>query len=142
MDDLTPDQRRRAMQANRSRDTQPELMLRRALRVAGLTGYRLHRRQIPGSPDVAFTRWWVAVFVDGDFWHGGSKWKPESASEFWVAKINRNIERDRLVDAELEAAGWAVVRLWESDVRRHAPRCVGAVVAALELRGFVADEGG
>lgn len=130
------------MQANRSRNTAPELLLRKILRAAGFTGYRLHRRDLPGAPDVAFTRWRVAVFVDGDFWHGGRKWKPERASDFWVAKIQRNQQRDRYVDAQLAAAGWSVLRFWESDVKGHPDVCADLVAQALEENGFPSRRGG
>ncbi len=69
-DHLSPEGRSRNMAAIRSKDTKPELAMRAALRRAGATGYRLHRRDIPGRPDAAFIRWKVAVFVDGAFWHG------------------------------------------------------------------------
>ena len=69
-DFLSPETRSRVMARIRSRDTKPELALRRALYAAGVRGWRCHNRQLPGKPDIAFTRWRVAVFVDGRFWHG------------------------------------------------------------------------
>jgi DNA mismatch endonuclease, patch repair protein len=85
------------MAAIRSKNTKPELALRIALRRAGATGYRLHRRDLPGRPDVAFMRWKVAVFVDGVFWHGHPDfWDPDTASsDYWRTKISRNIPSER-----------------------------------------------
>jgi DNA mismatch endonuclease (patch repair protein) len=103
----------------------------------GATGYRLHRRDIPGRPDIAFTRWNVAVFVDGVFWHGHpDHWDPESAaSEYWLHKITRNIERDRAADAALAGLNWRVVRVWDLDVRDRLDSCVERVLQALRAAG-------
>lgn len=85
---MSPDVRYRVMSSIRKTDTKPELALRRALRRHGITGYRLHARSIPGCPDVAFTRWRVAVFVDGVFWHGHPDYfQPGTKSPYWDAKI-------------------------------------------------------
>lgn len=100
----------------RSRNTGLEILLRRSLWLSGVR-YRLHPR-LPGTPDMAFMSARVAVFVDGCFWHGcpAHYTKPVSNSGFWAAKLNRNRERDCRVDAELEALGWKVCRIWEHDV--------------------------
>ncbi len=108
----------------RSRNTEPERMLRRALWGAGLR-YRL-RLQLPGSPDVAFPGPKVAVFVDGCFWHGCPEHytAPVRQAEFWAAKLGRNRARDEHVDAELSALGWRSVRVWEHSVQRDLPAVV------------------
>lgn len=126
------------MAAIRSTNTKPELALREALRGVGATGYRLHRRDIPGRPDLAFTRWRVAVFVDGVFWHGHpDHWKPELASsDYWRAKIARNIERDREADAALTNMGWRVVRVWDQEVKADVRACVDRVRMALAASGW------
>jgi DNA mismatch endonuclease, patch repair protein len=101
----------------RSKDTGPELALRRALWRIGVRGWRCHRKTLPGKPDLAFGRARVAVFVDGGFWHGHpSKWWPGRSGPYWDAKIGRNIVRDRAADEALTAMGWRVVRLWDFDV--------------------------
>lgn len=125
------------MAAIRAKDTKPELLLRAALRQAGITGYRLHRKDLPGRPDIAFIRWKVAVFVDGVFWHGHpDHWHPEkAASDYWRVKITRNIQRDCEADAALDARGWTVVRLWETEVRDDLPGCTERVLAALRAAG-------
>ncbi|MBQ9864289.1 MAG: DNA mismatch endonuclease Vsr [Bacteroidales bacterium] len=112
-DRLTPEQRRRCMQANRSNGTQPERMLARELWRRGLR-YRKNMRSVPGSPDICFKGRKVAVFVDGEFWHGRD-WKDkrqriQSNRDFWYAKIERNMVRDKRVDLRLKTLGWTVLR--------------------------------
>ena len=111
--------RRRNMQANRSRDTGPELAVRRLLHASGLR-YRVHQRPVPGvrrRADIVFSREQVAVFVDGCFWHAcpvhGSR--PRMNSEYWEAKLTRNKARDRETNEFLRSAGWVVVRVWEHE---------------------------
>lgn len=126
------------MAAIKSKNTKPEVALRKVLRAAGATGYRLHRRDIPGRPDLAFIRWNVAVFVDGVFWHGHpDHWSPETASsDYWRAKIARNIERDRTADAALAELGWGVVRVWDLEVKADPAACCRKVLDALTARGW------
>jgi DNA mismatch endonuclease (patch repair protein) len=131
----------RIMAAVRGRDTRPELALRSALHARGLR-YRVHPRDVPGRPDLVNRARRVAVFVDGDFWHGNpSEWErrgfesmeaqfPEAKRDRWAAKLGRNIERDRQVTAELEAAGWTVVRLWDSEVRADVDAAVERIARA------------
>lgn len=127
------------MAAIRSRDTKPELALRAALRRAGLTGYRLHRKDLPGRPDLAFVGWKVAVFVDGVFWHGHpDHWNPaEASSDYWREKIARNMLRDRMSDERLCAMGWTVVRVWDVEVQDDLDGCVEQVLGALRSAGKV-----
>jgi len=133
----TAEQRRRNMQAVRSRDTKQELRLRGALWSAGLTGYRVNLRCVIGTPDVVYTRWRVAVFVDGCFWHACPQCYREPASNvpFWTAKIEGNRRRDALVNEKLAAEGWLVIRLWEHEVRDDVQACVGRVRNALHACG-------
>lgn len=117
---------RKVMRANRGRDTKPELRLRRELHRRGVR-YRLHADDVPGRPDLVIRRLRLAVFVDGDFWHG-NRWRLRGLSgleddiasnhEYWVPKIRRNMERDQEVTRRLQSMGWKVVRIWESDVNR------------------------
>jgi DNA mismatch endonuclease, patch repair protein len=114
----------RMMAAVRNKDSKAELALRRTLHARGLR-FRLHARDLPGRPDLVIRKYRLAVFVDGDFWHGNA-WRVRGLArfedqfptnqEFWVAKITRNMERDREVTAALVADGWRVIRLWESEV--------------------------
>jgi DNA mismatch endonuclease (patch repair protein) len=112
------------MQAMPSRDSKPELRLRRELHRRGLR-YRLHVQGLPGRPDVAFTAAKIAVFVDGCFWHGCPQHgrQPAHNSDWWRAKIGANKRRDRRNARLLRAAGWSVVRVWEhEDPARAADR--------------------
>lgn len=116
----------------RSRDTKPELALRRALWEAGLRGWRCHPKTVPGKPDLAFTRWHVAVFVDGRFWHGHPRFfTPGKSGVYWDAKIARTQERDRLANEALEAAGWSVLRFWDFEVEQNLAECAAEVAEAL-----------
>lgn len=105
----------------RSTDTKPELLLRRELWSRGLR-YRLHPPEVYGKPDLAFLGRRVAVFVDGDFWHGRDwcnlepKLRKRANSEYWIAKIKYNRDRDVAVTRRLESDGWSVLRFWEHEV--------------------------
>ncbi len=130
------------MRKVRSRDTTPELRLRKALFAQGLR-YRIHPSHLIGRPDLVFASKRLCLFVDGDYWHG-NQWSrrrltrledqfPDSERRsYWIAKIRRNMRRDALVTATLLADGWKVLRLWESDLRRDLAGRVEAVMAALD----------
>ena len=126
--------------ASKKKDTGPELVLRKALRQEGLRSYRVDVATLRGRPDVVFTRERVAVFCDGDFWHGRNldariaKLQQGHNAPYWVAKIRGNVARDRSVDAELEEDGWDVLRFWETDVRRNATSVAKAIVERVRLR--------
>lgn len=125
------------MAAIRSANTGPERTLRAALRERGATGYRLHLRTLPGKPDVAFTRWKVAIFVDGAFWHGHpDHFNPDTASDYWREKIKRNQERDRCADHDLRDMGWTVIRLWDFQVREDPAGAAQRAVLALRRSGW------
>ncbi|MES2973480.1 MAG: very short patch repair endonuclease [Pseudomonadota bacterium] len=117
MDTLTPTKRSALMARVRTRDTRPEMVVRKV--VHGL-GYRyiLHDRRLPGTPDVAFPARKKAVMVHGCFWHGHSCRRgslPKANQDFWVAKINGNRRRDALKTNSLEAMGWQVLTIWECE---------------------------
>jgi len=121
------------MSSIRGRDTKPELALRRALWHEGLRGWRCHWPAPGGRVDIAFTRWRVAVFVDGSFWHGHpSKWRPDQFTGYWDEKIRRNIARDRAQDDALGAAGWKVVRVWDFEVEQAPAKVVRHVRRAID----------
>jgi DNA mismatch endonuclease (patch repair protein) len=125
------------MSSIRSANTKPELALREALRSAGATGYRLHLRSLAGRPDIAYTRWKVAVFVDGAFWHGHpDHFNPERASDYWRSKIAGNKDRDRRADQALVAAGWHVLRCWDFDVKGDVDAVCCRVLDALARAGW------
>lgn len=121
------------MAAVKSRNTSPEIALRRALHAVGVRGWRCHYKRAPGSPDLAWPRRRVAVFVDGAFWHGHpSRHKPGRSGRYWDEKIRANVARDRRADRELAELGWRVVRFWDFEVRRDLKGCVACVLAALD----------
>ncbi len=110
------------MQSNKSKGTKPELALAKAMWALGLR-YRKNSGSIFGNPDFSFKKYKVAVFVDGEFWHG-KDWEQRKAEikgnrEFWIAKIERNIQRDMEVTGCLKAEGWAVLRFWSNDVVKN-----------------------
>ena len=106
----TTEGRRRIMASIRGADTRPELLLRSALWRLGVRGWRCHQRTPGGKVDIAFTRWRLAVHVDGSFWHGHpSKWQPGRWEGYWDEKIKRNIARDAAQDQALRDAGWEVI---------------------------------
>ena len=122
-----------------SKNTEPELMLRKALWKENLR-YRVNYKKLPGKPDIVFTKCHVVVFCDGDFWHGHnwairglSSLEEELSgySEFWRSKILRNIERDVEINQTLKAQGWTVVRFWESDIRKNLESCVQLIKETL-----------
>lgn len=128
------------MAAIRSKNTKPELLVRRGLHGRGIRGWRCHTKTIPGKPDVAFTRWKVAVFIDGAFWHGHpDHFTPGQSGAYWDAKIARTQERDRLANEALAGQGWTVLRFWDFDVNENPDRCVEAVIAALKASGRTAS---
>jgi DNA mismatch endonuclease (patch repair protein) len=131
-DPLTPEQRRKTMQAVKSTGTSPERKLEAALHALGLDRWEAHCPTLPGKPDFTFHGARVAVFVDGGFWHGHPTryWQGRSG-EYWDKKIARNQERDRQVDTELRALGWTVIRVWDFEVQKDAEDAARRVEDAL-----------
>ena len=133
----TPEQRSRLMSRIRSTDTKPELKLRRALWALGYR-YRKDVKDLPGKPDIAIKKYKVAVFVDGEFWHGynWAEKKPriQRNREYWIPKIERNMQRDRQNTIALQAKGWTVFRFWEQKLKKEFPTCLEAVVEELERK--------
>jgi DNA mismatch endonuclease, patch repair protein len=121
---------RNVMRANRARDTAPELRLRRALREAGLGGYRLNWKKAPGRPDIAYPGRKLAIFVHGCFWHHCPRCYPNlpnSNPDFWARKFELNQERDGRKRRALEGGGWLVVETWECDIRDRVATAVALV---------------
>ena len=118
----------------RKTNTKPELALRRALWAEGVRGWRCHWREPSGSIDIAFTRWRLAVQVDGSFWHGHpSKWQPDRSKGYWDEKIKRNIARDRRQEALLAEGGWKVLRFWDFEIEHDATAVARVVIRELEV---------
>jgi DNA mismatch endonuclease (patch repair protein) len=118
VDHLTREQRSQNMSAVRNRNTAPELLARKAAHRLGLR-FRLHRSDLPGSPDFVLPKHAVAVFVHGCFWHGHGCRRsklPQSNAEFWINKIGKNRVRDRKARRALAKLGWRVVTLWQCEL--------------------------
>lgn len=128
-------ERSAALSGRRSRDTEPEVILRRALHAAGVR-FRLHRRIAKGcTPDLVLPGRRIAVFVDGDYWHGCPTHFPDRQpkgpnADLWRAKFRRTKERDARSTVLAEEAGWTVVRLWECQIREAPEAAVAAVLSA------------
>ena len=114
-DVLTEEQRRYNMLRIRGRDTRPEMIIRQGLHARGLR-FRLHRRDLPGRPDLAFPQYRAVIFVHGCFWHGHDcplfRW-PQTRKDFWREKIRKNRARDQGAVASLKDQGWRVLTVWE-----------------------------
>lgn len=125
VDTRSPEQRRRIMASVRTKHTGPELRVRKALHRMGYR-FRLHRRDLPGSPDIVLPSWRVAIFVHGCFWHGHgcSKGRPPKANiEYWVTKIEQNRARDARSVHALTMLGWQVHSLWQCELKDDSALC-------------------
>lgn len=136
----SPETTSRIMSQVRNKDSKAELALRRELHSRGIR-YRLHAADVPGRPDLVIRHLGLAVFVDGDMWHGNEHRRRgltsisdmfPSNTDFWVAKITRNMERDKHVNEQLRSSGWTVIRLWASDVLASPAKAADNVITALE----------
>ena len=119
-DVFSPEKRSAVMRRVKGRDTEPEMVVRRALRALG-AGYRLGGAGLPGRPDVVMKGRRAVIFVHGCFWHGhdcarGAR-QPKANADYWLAKIGRNRERDRTSEEALAAEGWRVLTLWECELK-------------------------
>lgn len=130
---------RHTMQANKSKNTKPELFVRQALREAGLPGYRLHWKKAVGKPDICYPGRKVAIFVNGCFWHRCPHCHlalPKSNVDFWRAKFERNRARDRRDNALLAQDGWTVVIVWECRLKKsRAPQTLRQVEHIVRAAG-------
>lgn len=140
MDVLTKEQRSKNMRNTRNSNTKIELILRNALWKRGLR-YRIHYKRLPGNPDIVFTRYKIAIFCDGEFYHGYD-WAISRESigtniDFWINKIERNIQRDIQVNKELEELGWVVLRFWGKEIKKSTEACVLEIVRTIEQRAEV-----
>ena len=135
MDTHTAEQRHKNMQAIKSKDTKIEICLRKELWLRGIR-YRKNVKDVFGKPDIAFKSKKVAVFCDSEFCHGYN-WNEKKESiksnrNFWIPKIERNIERDKEVNAKLEAEGWKVLRFWGNEIKKNVEACADLIVDALK----------
>ena len=137
MDNHTPEQRKKNMQAIRSKDTEIELLLRKELWTRGYR-YRKNYKKAVGKPDIALTKYKIAVFCDSEFWHGKNYQEITNRigtnSAYWKQKIKRNMERDIQVTEQLQTEGWIVLRFWEKDIRKKTDECIQLILNAIEMR--------
>lgn len=132
MGHLTAEQRHRNMSNIKGKDTKIELVLRKALWDRGYR-YRKNYKELPGSPDIALTKYKIAIFCDGEFFHGYD-WEKQKLrvqngknSEYWIKKIVRNMERDMENEKYLKYLGWTVLRFWGKDILKHTDDCIKAI---------------
>lgn len=134
MDKLTPEQRKRNMQANKAKGTKIEVLLAKKLWHLGFR-YRKNDKTVYGKPDIVFKSKKLAIFCDGEFWHGKDwaihKADHKSHQQFWYNKIEGNIARDKKVNEELKNEGWRVLRFWETDIEKNTDRCLEIILKEL-----------
>ncbi len=130
MDNLTKEQRHKNMQAVKSKGSKIETALAKALWAKGCR-YRKNNKTVYGKPDFTFKKYKIAIFVDGEFWHGKDweikKHNHKSNEEFWFAKIERNMRRDTEVNKKLTSEGWKVLRFWGKDIKKNIEFCVDEI---------------
>lgn len=140
MDVLTKDQRRKNMQAIKNSDTREEILLRKKLWSLGYR-YRKNDKNVFGHPDLTFKRDKVAIFIDGEFFHGKDwqteKFRIKTNQTFWWKKIESNIKRDIQVNNELKLQGWRVLRFWSKEIRKNLANCIESIEKNLAKNGNI-----
>lgn len=132
MDRLTPEQRHKNMSHIRNKDSKIEKKLRKALWDKGYR-YRKNYKDLPGKPDIVLTKYRIAIFCDSEYFHGKDfeqlkkQLSKSKNPDFWIDKIQRNIDRDEEVNRQLKALGWTVLRFWGKDIMKNTDECVKAV---------------
>lgn len=118
----------------KGKNTKPEKLLKKALWHAGVR-FKTPKHKLPGRPDISLKKYKLVIFVDGTFWHGydweDRKGAIKSNREFWIAKIERNIERDREINAVYKSKGWTVLRFWDFEVKKELGACIKRVLDIL-----------
>ena len=133
----TTPERSRVMGRIKGKDTKIEIALRKALWHRGIR-YRKNYRRLPGSPDIALTRYRIAIFCDSEFWHGydwdARKERIRSNRTYWIPKIERNIERDKEVDDQLIQLGWLPLHYWEHSIEKDLDGCISDILSYLPIK--------
>jgi DNA mismatch endonuclease, patch repair protein len=131
----TTEERAALMSRIRGKNTRPELMLRKLLWNSGIR-YRIYYNKLPGKPDLVITKYKLAVFVDGEFWHGYNweekKQKIKSNTGYWIPKIEKNMVRDSDTNAHLEYLGFRVMRFWQNEIEQNPAACFLKVIGLIE----------
>lgn len=131
----TTAKRSQMMSKIRAKNTKPELLLRKALWAKGLR-FRVHQAELPGRPDIVIKKYKLAIFIDGEFWHG-YRWQETKGHlkknrGFWIPKIERNMQLDRMNGLQLKAMGYTVFRFWSGEIKKNLNACVNQVLLYLE----------
>ncbi|MCO7163062.1 very short patch repair endonuclease [Anaerostipes hadrus] len=132
MDVLTKEQRRKNMQNIKAKDTKIEIILRKALWKKGYR-YRKNYNKLPGKPDIVLPKYKIAIFCDGEFFHGKDwdilrkKLENSNNSKFWINKIDHNRKRDDEINKRLFFEGWTVIRFWGEEIKKHTDECIRVV---------------
>ena len=146
-DVLTAEQRSKNMQSIKNKDTKIEIALRKALWKKGYR-YRKNYDKLPGKPDIVLTKQKIAMFCDGDFFHGRDwevlrpRLEKSNNSEFWISKIYRNRERDNEINKRLLFEGWTVIRFWGTDIKKHPDECLKVIEEAIFDSKIYDDDSG
>jgi len=137
-DVLTPTQRKYNMSQIKGKNTSPEIIIRKLLYSKGIRGYRIHYPLI-GKPDIVFIKRRLVVFIDGCYWHKCPECFtiPQTRTEFWLEKINKNVARDNKINHQLVNEGWKVLRFWEHDVRKNPEEIVDTIISGIKERTSV-----
>lgn len=127
----TTKKRSKIMSKIRGKNTKPELRFRKTLWSKGIR-YRVHNKTLPGKPDVSIQKYLLAIFIDGEFWHGYD-WQErketlKSNRGFWIPKIERNMQRDREVNKQLEEMGYSVFRFWTKEINTNLDKCINDIL--------------
>ena len=132
----TTKKRSKIMSKIRGKNTKPELLFRKALWKKGIR-YRLDSNKLPGKPDVSIKKYKLAIFIDGEFWHGYNwderKKNIKSNRDFWIPKIERNMQRDRQVNRELSNMGYTVFRFWGKELKKELHKCINDVMVYIAI---------
>lgn len=130
----TTKKRSKIMSKIRGKNSKPEMLFRKALWAKDVR-YRVDNKRLPGRPDISIEKYKLAIFIDGEYWHGYNweirKPKIKTNRDFWIPKIERNIQRDRQVNKELSDLGYTVFRFWEHEIKENLDRCINDVMEFL-----------
>lgn len=135
MDNLTKEQRKKSMSAIKSKDTSIEIALRKELWARNIR-YRKNYKELPGKPDIALTKYKIAIFCDSEFFHGynwnENKMRIGTNRDYWVPKIERTIKRDQATNRILAESGWVVLRFWEKHIKKDIKSCVDTILKTID----------
>tara|TARA_R110002049_G_scaffold2324_2_gene17006 strand:- start:227 stop:697 length:471 start_codon:yes stop_codon:yes gene_type:complete len=132
----TTKKRSKIMSRIKGKNSKPELIFRKALWAKGIR-YRINNKKLPGKPDVSIQKYKLAIFIDGEFWHGYNwnerKKTIKSNRGFWIPKIERNMQRDREVNQQFFEMGYTVFRFWARDIKTELDKCINDVLVYIDV---------